>query len=110
MTSPTVPEGTAGRVGRACLPFSLAGTKPLADPHQDSPGLGWPEPSSCTHQTEPPGGGALPTPIGLKAVPVSRHHRRLCPEAEAGQLLLAGSGGGPSPRQEQAQSREPRDA
>lgn len=68
MTSPTVPEGTAGRVGRACLPFSLAGSKPLADPHQDSPGLGWPDPSSCTHQTEPPGAGGG----GCQPLPASR--------------------------------------
>lgn len=49
MTSPTVPEGTAGQSGRACLPFSLSGTKPLPDPHQNSPGLGRLGPFSCTH-------------------------------------------------------------
>lgn len=109
VTSPTVPEETTGQSGRACLPFSLSGTKPLADPHPDSPGLGWPDPSSYTHQTEPPSVEALPAPIGLNAVPVSQHHRRLCPEAEAGQLLLARSGGVPAPRQERAQSGNPGD-
>lgn len=54
VTSPTVREGTAGQSGRACLPFSLSGTKPLGDPHQDSPRLGWPDPRAAPTRLSPP--------------------------------------------------------